>query len=502
MSSLRLCLVKIFCIYGSILSFPIFANPIAESSAIVSVVNRSGAVGTGIFVSPQVIATALHNIDDFNKPVKDNIFLIHSETREQINISSIRNIDFKHDIILLNVGGSKSYSYYDLNSLESPTPSKSKRFYERSYVVGMLNGKLVKLNGSEPLPYSQENEDALLQRITYMSPNRIQGLSGSPIFAENGKILGIVNSQERRVSIIFTQIQAVQRMLEQSSTTIYDNVKKAIEDTVDFSDKVVQFRVGWQELNRASLYKPNMSEREKQEIRNSQVGLAVHWFKRSAAQGYSPAMLELANIHAYGMGVFEVDVGQFRPLAEQSAKKGFAPAQHRLGIFLTHVKDHFHIAVSWLKSAAEQGYFGDIAFLPLLSTEGIPFKEIIKALDTLSESGHPQARAYLSHYLFTGQGVAQNIKRAKKLLNQAVDDRYPLAIRQLSLLYQEGKYGYPIDDTMALKLRRQAEQLLEYSSVESNRSTTNDNMSNTRPFFATGVVEACRGFIARSLRFK
>ena len=497
MRSFKLCLLKTCCIYGAVLSYSIFADPpvvpiSTSNKSIVSVVNKSGSIGTGFFISPQVIATALHNIiDDFyNKRVKDNIFFVHPETGEQINVSSIRNIDFKNDIILLNVEDFVSNSFYDLSLLQSSTYSESKK----SYVLGMLNGKLVKLNGSTPHPYSKE--DPSLQRITYMHPQNMEGLSGSPIFTEDGKIIGIVNSYERGVNVGFTQIQAVQRILNQSSTS-YDTIYKAIENRIDYFDKVVQFRFGWYELNNISPYTPGMSEQQKQKIRTNQVAIAVHWFRKSAAQGYSPAMLELANIYLNGMGAFEVDIQQFRSFAEQSANKGFAPAQHKLGAFLIHVKDHLDRAVHWLTLATQQGYFGDISPLLLLTTEGVPFSEIIKALDTLSTAGHPQAKAILAYHLLTGDRVHQDVKRGKTLLEQAVADQYPLAMEHLADLYQKGDYGYPQDNNKAEELRRQANQL---GYLDEYNRNTGDEMNLRR--VSTVIAEACRGFIARSLTLK
>ena len=489
MSPFKRYLLKAFYICGSVFGFPVFADPpIAVDASIVSVMNKSGMVGTGVFVAPQVVVTALHNIDDFYKPVKDNIFLIHSETGVQISVSSVRSVDFRNDIILLNVENFRSHSYYDLNLLPSSEYSEAKS----SYVLGMLNGQLVRLNGLKPLAYSQE--DPLLRRITYMSSKEIEGLSGSPIFAEDGKLLGIVNGYERGVNLVFTQIQAVRRILNRHDSAYYDNVNKLIQASVDFSDKAVQFRFGWHELNRMSLYKPNMSEQEKQKIRNSQIGVAVHWFRQSANQGYPPAMLELANIHALGQGVFEVDMQKSQNFVEQAANADFAPAQHRRGIFLIHIKDRLNEGVHWLKLAAQQGYFGNISALTLLSTEGIPFTVIIKALNDLSTAGHPQAKAILAHYLFEGEVVAQDIERAKRLLGQAVSAEYAPAIQHLFLLHQEEKYGYPKDSAEAVELLGKMKQL-EYFGGNNRPPTIGDGVKQV----SKGVLEACRGFIARSL---
>ena len=492
MNSLRLYLLKVFCIYGTVLSYPSFANNSIVSQSlhqdidIVSVVNKSGVIGTGFFISPNVVATALHNIDLNYDPIKDNVFLIHAKTGEKIAVSAIRNTDFKNDIILLNVENYISARYYDVDPIPNPAHLKS----QKSYVLGVLNGKLVQLNGSTPYSYSKE--DPFLSRITYLPRENIHGLSGSPIFAENGQLIGIVNGYQKGISLIFTQIQAVQRLFyKRSDVTKYNNAKIAILETVDQADRATQFRLGWHELNKVFPYPPNMSEMEKQKIRNGQVGIAFHWFKRSAEQGYAPAMLELANIHLKGMGVFKVDIHQFKLLVEQSANKGFAPAQHTLGIFLINIKNHFDTAIHWLQSAARQGYFGDISSLTVSHTEGIPWEEIIKALNILSESGHPQARTLLADYLFKGSGIDQDIKRATELLNQAVSDRFPFAIHYLSDLHRQGMYGYPQDNREALALHIEAEQL-GYKWHSRPRFNGRDIVTR----MSKGMLEACRGVIS------
>lgn len=468
--------------------------PSLNPNGIVSILNESGFAGTGFFTGPHTAATALHNLTDITGDINKSVFLLHPKTGEKVFFDYIRYIDFKNDVALVDILEYESPFYYDLNEIqETPLPSSKAG---SSYVLGILEGELIQLEGSAPYMYSKGSP--LLQRISYTSLQNIEGLSGSPVFSETGQVIGVVNSYERGVSLIGPKIQVVKEMLDRPSMRCTSS--QCIQDAglALSEDRAAQFRLGLYEFNRALAYQPGQNEQDRREMIRNQIGVAAHWLQKSSSQNYPPAALELAKIYFYGMGAFEVDYQKFEKLAAQSAKEGFAPAQHLLGLFLTHKKGQSESAAYWFKAAAKQGYFGDLKPL-LLAYVGEEKSPLTALLKELAQIGHPGAKTGLSFHLFTGDGVEKDVEEARRLLLSAAAEKNPQAVFSLAEFYEGGLYGFPKDAQRALEFRKKAEQL---GWPLDERENDGKMMRYMRGFKlrSNRIFRTCRGWLNYSLR--
>ena len=90
--------------------------------------------------------------------------------------------------------------------------------------------------------------------------------------------------------------------------------------------------------------------------------MAVHWWKKSAAQGNVEAMFEIANAYLYGNQAAKSVVDSDREAATwyfQAASAGHAEAQYHLGLLFLAGKgviSNQDEALRWFRKAADQGH--------------------------------------------------------------------------------------------------------------------------------------------------
>lgn len=84
---------------------------------------------------------------------------------------------------------------------------------------------------------------------------------------------------------------------------------------------------------------------------------ALHWAQKSAAEGYPPGQLLLAELYQRGHGA-PGDAGRALPLFEAAAEQGLAAAQYQTGMAWLNgigTEPDRSTALHWLKRAADQG---------------------------------------------------------------------------------------------------------------------------------------------------
>ena len=471
-----------------------------ELNGIVLLVNMSGSVGTGFFVGPHTVATALHNLIGFQGYIQNNIYFLHPETSEKIPFTSIRAMNVRGDMVLIDTANYESPFYYDLNVSPEEISSNSQNSQDSFYAIGFLEGKQVRLKGSSFYPYAKDNP--FLQRMRYASLQGIGGTSGSPVISETGQVVGMTHIHEKGTSLVFSKIQFIREMLNQPSKHCL-NSKCFRSKVLEWrEDKIVQYDQGMYELSSRSVYPSEASEQEKQKIRNDKVGLAMSFLKASALQGYSPSAFEVARIYFRGLGAFEVDYQEFEKWITQSAQGGFSPAQHFLGSYLLYKRDQWDLAISWITSAIRQGFFGDLStFFVLQSEIGKTDSEIIQVLAHWSELGHPKAQLVLASYLFKGDKLEQDIERARELLLSAVASEEPSAIQYLSHLYKNGLYGFPQDSQKASELDEKLEPLsLAQNGIKMNEGSLFDRYKQNFVDISSEFLNTCRGWLSFALK--
>ena len=85
---------------------------------------------------------------------------------------------------------------------------------------------------------------------------------------------------------------------------------------------------------------------------------AVHWYTKSAKQGYAPAQYNLGLMYHNGAGV-EQDSKQAAYWWEKAALLGYAAAQYNLGLMYHNgdgVLQDYAQAIHWYAESAAQGY--------------------------------------------------------------------------------------------------------------------------------------------------
>ena len=90
--------------------------------------------------------------------------------------------------------------------------------------------------------------------------------------------------------------------------------------------------------------------------------LAIHWWKKAAAQGNAEAMFQIANAYLFGSQAAKSVVDPDREAAVwyfQAASAGHAEAQYHLGLLFLAGKgvvDSHEEAARWFRKAADQGH--------------------------------------------------------------------------------------------------------------------------------------------------
>lgn len=90
--------------------------------------------------------------------------------------------------------------------------------------------------------------------------------------------------------------------------------------------------------------------------------LALHWWKKAAAQGNADAMFQIANAYLFGNQAAKSVVDPDREAAVwyfQAASAGHAEAQYHLGLLFLAGKgvvDSQEEAARWFRKAADQGH--------------------------------------------------------------------------------------------------------------------------------------------------
>jgi len=155
---------------------------------------------------------------------------------------------------------------------------------------------------------------------------------------------------------------------------------------------------------------------------------AVEYYQKAIKNEDAKALFFLGVMYGYGRGVSK-NMHKMVQLYEQSASKGFSPAQFKM--FLIYLTDNKGInrrnkqkAVMYLKLSAAQGFPRAVSMLAREYEDGLLLKRNLhKAAmlwKQLADNGDGEACCKVSGIYDKGKGVEQNKRIAKKYYSKAI----------------------------------------------------------------------------------
>jgi len=170
-----------------------------------------------------------------------------------------------------------------------------------------------------------------------------------------------------------------------------------------------------------------------------------------AQAGNSEAQRHLGVMYRHGLGVAHNDlqaIKWYRAAAEQ----GHVRAQNNLGIMYMFgmgtapdVKEAEH----WLLAAAKQNDAKAEENLGLFYTQQQKFEQAAHYLSLAADQNQQRAQLNLGLLLLAGNGVEKDETSAMKWISKAAQSGSAPAAQALARAYQEGLYGYPVDQAQA-----------------------------------------------------
>ena len=432
---------------------------------VVTVAAKGGFFGTGFFVSPELIVTSFDNLLEFEGSVQDYLFIIHPETGKEVPINFIQGLDFKNDLALLQVHSAyRSPVYYMPEIFTEAYPIASRRAYVLSVRGGENSRDVYRLEGLTTSRYDQE--DSFMKTMRSITHAPVVGLNGAPVLLEDNKLIGVVNYTNAGANFFFSEMTPLNRLLSQPflQCSSHQCIEEAV--SVQSSDKEIQYRQGMHRMRKSLLY----SKKKHLKARyDNIISTAEQWLRMSALQDYAPASYVLSRIHFRGLGVFSVNLTQYEYFLTQSAQNGFERAKFELGRFLKE-KGLTEQGLSWLDQSAEGGDFPSLYELSMHHFNEGKMDQSLQYLERLAVSGSLKAKYELSYYLFEGQYIEKDIPRAQELLQESAQGRYPPAVFEMYLAYEEGHYGFQKDTALSEEFLNRAVKLGEPRALEMQKA--------------------------------
>ncbi len=153
------------------------------------------------------------------------------------------------------------------------------------------------------------------------------------------------------------------------------------------------------------------------------------------------AQFELANAYYTGNGVTK-NIDKAIKWYRKVAAKGYAVAQHNLGV-IYGVQEDYLKAAKWYRKAAEQGDVRAQNNLADLYMRGLGFPvdkiEAIKWYGKAAEKGYKIAQYNLGVVYYYGDGVNKNYIQAFNWYRKAAEQNHAEAQYYLGLAYSQGK---------------------------------------------------------------
>ena len=199
--------------------------------------------------------------------------------------------------------------------------------------------------------------------------------------------------------------------------------------------------------------------------------VAVEFFLESAEKGYAPAQYKLGECYYWGKGVPK-DEDEGAQWYWKAALQGHAEAQYSLArcydLGFGGPKDHTQ-AEKWYQKAAEQGHIDAqyaLAELYLYSCQVKDYTLAEKWYRKLAEQGHVRAQVELAEHYSKWCYLPRNYEEAVKWGQKAAEQGSIRAMEILAYCYTTGGYGLARDDAKAVQWRSKCEKAKAREKVE------------------------------------
>lgn len=355
---------------------------------------------SAVFIKPNILVTAAHGL----YPLKNekNLFFKNPKTQKLVPVKQILHLDLKYDLAILDTGNYYSKTFY------STLEKNDSKLLDEITLVGFPQSYFNSIKG-----HILGHEDHFTMTSTLFF-DELNGTSGGGVFNNHNELIGIViRGFALPFTMQFISATKVEELLSKKALTcsFVDCLNKKLTDLILEAEKD----------NRAAQYSLAMFY-----YTQSNINLAIKWFKQAAENGSVLAKYNLANLTFIGRGIKKDAVKAIDMYKEIAHELVFAA--YRIGfIHLTGVQNIIpvdkNIAFDWIKRAAEKDFFKAECLLGMLYYEKAQettniqhkifyFKEAFFWIKRAADKGYSRAELQLAIMYHYGEGVEQNNDQA------------------------------------------------------------------------------------------
>ncbi|SMB87378.1 hypothetical protein SAMN05660772_02735 [Pasteurella testudinis DSM 23072] len=262
-------------------------------------------------------------------------------------------------------------------------------------------------------------------------------------------------------------------------------------------DKIAQFRLGF-------AYDFAMGGLEENDA------LALEWYQKSSAQGYSKATRNIGILYEENDGDFVKAEEQYKKaLTQDPTDYG---AKNNLAKIYYGVASDVPRAIELFREAADDGDINAQIMMGHLYSQNFPgldqadYAKAIayyeKAAQQTDLPSSIQAMNDVAYHYYTGEGVAQDHKKAFEYYQRAAEGGYPTAMTQVGYMYRNGE-GVKADVKKAAEwYQKAAEQdepiaLFNLGDLYENGTGVAKDLNKARELYAQacelGDEDGCAG---------
>ena len=363
----------------------------------------SNGNGTAFAIGPNQFITNFHVVAIFlkyNNSIK-YVTLSQEGRDSKIHIKRVVALSALYDLALLET----EENVTDYLSIVDSSVEQSEKLSVFGYPGGVL--KNLKKIGSVL------DEDSYFYTFP-VNYYKLEGLSGSPVLNEKGKVMGVISVANMNIAIAI-KAKFLQEFIAEKEAISCSHMRakiclqksiEAIKNLSDTGGAYVQDILVWMYSNGIGVKK----DEEK----------AFEWCEKSAKLNFARAQSNLAWMYLNGRGVEKDEEKAFK-WCEKSAKLNFAPAQYALAWMYSNgigVKKDEEKAFEWCEKSAKQNFaFAQFALALRYSNGRGVEKDEEKAFEWCEKSAklnYVPAQLALAWMYSSGRGVEKDEEKASE----------------------------------------------------------------------------------------